>query len=661
MFTAIEAREFFRYTNIQTQELLRGLAPKAKEFTKTVFSTKVGSRLLLGGVSALLGLSADQQANWQQDILADSNQSTLSLDSDSSYSNIGTRMFAAPKYDPNIKVELPNVQVPVGEYETIKGIGSDGKEVEVTRILGEKAPNNKITGLIITTDGATKEMAKKMVEYLFIPDPMPNHVEKFTFWLLQNPGNEPLNSGPAVRQVINRVISGTGVIPQENYVLRKSTTTAVTGGVTGTLDFSMTPSIYTHVDISMPENLRTDGQKLGPAHERGHKEGLADEYLAREDPNAPNGGYVDIGIGFLNCTRNPQFWGWQPTPYKGCSNDKEAYRPSETSIMKESVPFFGQINGRWIGNSIDISPGRFNYPPLEITSGGISSLHRTQQGVALEKMRIPINMAIPVGVSQLKLELSPYNNDGPGIQMIYGDPFVIHTFGEIGHQIVDPEIGVGNYVLLPDMSYKVRVWVSDAETPLTWLSPEWETFKPWPHRVDKRPAAELDVHTPKRSSTGMVSVYPKMNEVIGIKRPKLQWSNSDKDVYYYEIQASKDCTFNTDPQTAVASVWHNLVHGGVSNPLNSWQTPDLESDTEYCWRVRPRIQGDGIPVAWGQTSKFKTASQLVQRESESGSITITLVQEVEGPGGKKEVVSYPHIIPLDEAVLPRQEDLESAA
>lgn len=572
--------------------IFRESSQRARRIAKTATSTPIGraglSLTLAVGVGAATGEITHQDSLDLAQVIRSNHQLS----------------FNAPDFDPTLKVELPNIQVPVGEYETIKGIGADGKEVEITRIYGERG--RRITGLIIPTDVATEEMAKKMVQYFFIPDPMPKHLNNFTFWRVKTPVNEVLNSDIVVERVIKRVISATGIVPQETYLLRKSTNGAVSGGVTGTLDFSLSPSIFTFVELRMPENLIEDSQKLFVGHERGHKEGLGDEYMyPRSDRN--------IGIGRPNCTRNPQFWGSQPTAFIGCMSDKDAYRPSETSIMKEYVPYFGEINSRWINESIEISPRRYNYPHLEIRSQGISSQQKLQQAVVLEKMRIPINMTIPVGVTQLRLELAPYDNDGPGIQMIYGDPFVIDTFQEIGYQITEPEMGVGNYVLLPDMTYRVRVWGSDAKTGLTWLAPEWETYKPWPHRVTPSPAEELVVHTPKRFSDKVTLETLSGNQITNDLTPTLKWNNQDKDVYYYEVQLSADPTFNTDPKTATEALYWNLVHGGVSKPLNSWTVPDnfpLQLGKTYAWRVRPRVQGDGTPVEWSVVSSFQTPASL---------------------------------------------------
>ena len=64
---------------------------------------------------------------------------------------------------------------------------------------------------------------------------------------------------------------------------------------------------------------------------------------------------------------------------------------------------------------------------------------------------------------------------------------------------------------------------------------------------------------------------------------------------------------NTDPETATDAVWHNLIHGGITSPPNSWQTPELEPGAQYYWEVRPRVQGDGTPVDWSKTFEFRTS------------------------------------------------------
>lgn len=61
--------------------------------------------------------------------------------------------------------------------------------------------------------------------------------------------------------------------------------------------------------------------------------------------------------------------------------------------------------------------------------------------------------------------------------------------------------------------------------------------------------------------------------------------------------------------TATAAVYWNLVHGGVTTPQNSWRVPEaypLVGGATYYWRVRPRVQGDGLAVDWSDKWRFVT-------------------------------------------------------
>lgn len=80
-------------------------------------------------------------------------------------------------------------------------------------------------------------------------------------------------------------------------------------------------------------------------------------------------------------------------------------------------------------------------------------------------------------------------------------------------------------------------------------------------------------------------------------------------MFYYEVQLSEDPVFKPDPTAATAAVYGNLVHGGTTEPLNSWTVPNelaLERRAIYYWRIRPRVQGDGTAVDWSDTWSFKT-------------------------------------------------------
>jgi hypothetical protein len=81
----------------------------------------------------------------------------------------------------------------------------------------------------------------------------------------------------------------------------------------------------------------------------------------------------------------------------------------------------------------------------------------------------------------------------------------------------------------------------------------------------------------------------------------LQWVPSNNAIFYWEVQVSGDDRFDTNPSTATSFVWWNLVHGGVSTPAYSWTSPKLPRWKPMYWRVRPRIQGDGMPLPWSST------------------------------------------------------------
>ncbi len=193
----------------------------------------------------------------------------------------------------------------------------------------------------------------------------------------------------------------------------------------------------------------------------------------------------------------------------------------------------------------------------------------------------------PPGVSQYHLQVIPAHNDGPGIDLH-------RASAETSFAIAPPP---GWYGLLPDMTYTWRLRVSRAATFVGTDHPSWSSW------------SQATFRTPKASSATLSPVQPAQDVTVPTWVPILQWANSHDDVFYYEMQLSKDSNFNTDPATATASVYGALIHGGVTTPLNSYAVPTnfpLEPATLYFWRVRPRVQGDGTPVDWSSVWSFKT-------------------------------------------------------
>jgi len=128
------------------------------------------------------------------------------------------------------------------------------------------------------------------------------------------------------------------------------------------------------------------------------------------------------------------------------------------------------------------------------------------------------------------------------------------------------------------------------------------SWGPWTSRTFRAP--------PVTSETiGRIS--PSEGAQVAILTPTVRWANTRSDVFYYEVQLSTDPTFNTDPASATAMVYWELRHGGVTIPSNSYMVPQdfpLQVGEKYCWRVRPRIQGDGTPLEWSKTFSFRTPS-----------------------------------------------------
>ena len=209
------------------------------------------------------------------------------------------------------------------------------------------------------------------------------------------------------------------------------------------------------------------------------------------------------------------------------------------------------------------------------------------EGAILTSFGPALTWTNPPGATQYHLQVIPANNDGPGVDVHIGSP--AGSF-----QVPPPPQWYG---LLPNMTYTWRGRVSDASSFVDLTDTSWSLW------------TERRFRTPTVSSTTISSVSPANDAVVTLATPTLQWANSRSDVFYYEVQLSKDRTFNTDPATATAMVYWELRHGGATTPPNSYTVPaafPLEANSTYFWRVRPRVQGDGTPVEWSTPVRFFT-------------------------------------------------------
>lgn len=209
-------------------------------------------------------------------------------------------------------------------------------------------------------------------------------------------------------------------------------------------------------------------------------------------------------------------------------------------------------------------------------------------GTNLNTLGPTLSWTNPVGTTQVHVQVIPALNDGPGVDVTLDGP--VSSF----RLPAPPEW----YGLLPGMSYTWRVRTSDAPAAVGLSDPSWS---PWTGSGFRTPAVDSATVT-------LVAPAPGTTEVV--LNPTLRWSNTRSDVFYYEVQLSKDATFNTNPATATAMVYSALIHGGASTPPNSYDVPNaavLEPGIRYHWRVRPRVQGDGTPVAWPEAASFTTS------------------------------------------------------
>ena len=190
-----------------------------------------------------------------------------------------------------------------------------------------------------------------------------------------------------------------------------------------------------------------------------------------------------------------------------------------------------------------------------------------------------------------QVQVIPFNNDGPGINLVIGDTLQVASSQ---YQVREPNFGSNNpnYVMLPGMTCTWRV-----RTAGTLSDPTEADWTGW--------SASRSFRTASKTSGSISRVSPIEGGLVGSLTPTLQWSNSDSTVFYYEVQVSRDPSFGNGPGSPF--LYWELRHGGVTNPLDSYTIPNafpLQSDTTYYWRVRPQVQGDGTPVAWSSTFSF---------------------------------------------------------
>jgi len=135
-----------------------------------------------------------------------------------------------------------------------------------------------------------------------------------------------------------------------------------------------------------------------------------------------------------------------------------------------------------------------------------------------------LQWTLPSGSTQYHLQVIPFGNDGPGINVI-GDAAQAFALPS------PPEW----YGLLPDMTYSWRVRSTDATTS---VSEEDVNWGPW--------SGAGSFRTPSVSAATVSPFSPVNGGVVGNLTPVLTWASSTDDIYYWEVQVSKDPALGTE-------------------------------------------------------------------------------------------------------------------
>ena len=205
-------------------------------------------------------------------------------------------------------------------------------------------------------------------------------------------------------------------------------------------------------------------------------------------------------------------------------------------------------------------------------------------GGRLDSFEVPLQWGYPgaSATKQVHLQVVPFNGDGPSVDVIRN----ANCCATDGMRIPAPPEWYG---MLPDMTSTWRLRGSEATTSIGADDTSWG---PW--------SSGFTFRTPAANTRDTLPTTP-FSGANTTETPTLAWRENNPNVFYYEFQLSSDPAFNTDPATATAPVYWNLIHGPLASPPNSYSVPvtaPLARGKTYYWRVRPRVQGDGKPLAW---------------------------------------------------------------
>lgn len=220
------------------------------------------------------------------------------------------------------------------------------------------------------------------------------------------------------------------------------------------------------------------------------------------------------------------------------------------------------------------------------TDGALVKLVAPQHGTISSVITPTLSWTPPAGATYFQMVITPASSAGASAKLTNR---ITSSFA-----IPGPPSWYG---MLPDTQYNWRVRVTNALDP---VPDDHSSWGPWSDTWSFR--------TPIPPSEIMSAVTPAPGALTESVTPTLVWKNDNAQVFYYEVQLSKDPNFVTDPMRATAPVYWELRHGGLTSPANSYSVSSkyaLDKGTVYYWRVRPAVPQAAAPVPWSQSWSFQ--------------------------------------------------------
>lgn len=487
---------------------------------------------------------------------------------------------------PNIAhTESPAKLLAAGDYPIIRSIDEQGRPVEFALIYDGGDPNPIVKEDFPYGYTSTEEAVKASVQSWngFINTPVIRDYAKRYKLLMRIPSTFVEDTAfdqdgisqnvNAYKREIDRslyALSKIGQpIPLETTTLIKPLTNGgLTGSTTGSKNLTEPQSIYIRQGITWP-----DYDSLTPERKK-----AADKARAHEDG-----------------------WRWGLKPV----TNQADYMKSIMGVGDEWLPdqeawiraLFASNEGNY--------PNRFQQRPLEITMGGMSSLTAINP-LRMRDTKLTANLVIPDGTTQLKIGIK--SGDAAAYTNIFGREFV-ESLRNNPFAIPPSEVGKFEFARVGG-KYDWEVCASGLATPLPYESPGWGDVEIWPGQFIKVPCAHFTEELPLPSPDAFSPVNFGRGEVIDSLNPDLTFTGP-KETFYFDVRLSKDPSFNNDPKTAVAPVYQEIIDGGMTKPINTYQVPDkypLEPGQTYFMSIRPRVPSNVLEAAWGPSWNFRTDS-----------------------------------------------------